>query len=623
MDRKTIRLTMAQALVKWLTAQFTEIDGSRVPLFAGVFGIFGHGNVTCLSEALESVQDQLPTWRGQNEQSMALAAIGFAKAKRRRQIMIATSSIGPGALNMVTAAGTAHANRLPVLLIAGDTFTNRLPDPVLQQVEHFNNPTVTVNDAFKAVTRYWDRITHPAQIIHSLPQALGAMLDPADCGPAFIALPQDTQELAFDYPVEFFEERVWSIPRPRPDRKAVANAAALLKTAKKPLIIAGGGVRYSGAEEAVARFAAARGIPVVETIAGKGGLTHHHPVHAGPIGIIGSTSANALAAEADVILAIGTRLQDFTTGSWTAFSRDARFISINAARFDALKHRALAVVGDALEGVDELDSALGAWKAPADHLPHAKALFAEWDALLDEHQTPTNAPVPTYAQVVNVVNRSAGETDTLIAAAGGIPGEVAKGWRVKAPNTFDLEFGFSCMGYEIAAGWGCAMAQEGPGAPGGTPIVMLGDGTYMMMNSDIYSTVLSGHKMIVVVCDNGGYAVISRLQQFKGVPGFNNLLKDCRITDPDNPLHVDFAAHAASMGAASRHCDSLADLQAALEWARGNDRTTVLSIATDAYAWVPGDADWDVGVPEISNRESVNKARESQIVIRAKQRVGV
>jgi 3D-(3,5/4)-trihydroxycyclohexane-1,2-dione acylhydrolase (decyclizing) len=623
MTARTIRLTMAQAVVRWLTAQMTEIDGQRVPLFAGVFGIFGHGNVTCLSEALEAVQDKLPTWRGQNEQSMALAAIGFAKAKRRRQIMIATSSIGPGALNMVTAAGTAHANRLPVLLIAGDTFTNRLPDPVLQQVEHYNNPTLTVNDAFKAVTRYWDRITHPAQIIQSLPQAVGAMLDPADCGPAFIGLPQDTQELAFDYPEEFFEERTWTIPRPRPDRKAVAEAAALLKTAKKPLIISGGGVRYSGAEEAVAKFAAERGIPVVETIAGKGGLTHNHPVHAGPIGIIGSTSANALAADADVILAIGTRLQDFTTGSWTAFARDARFISINAARFDALKHRALAVVSDALEGVAELDAELGTWKAPAGHLPHAKALFAEWDKLLDDHQTPTNAPIPTYAQVVNVVNKAAGENDTLIAAAGGIPGEVAKGWRVKAPNSFDLEFGFSCMGYEIAAGWGCAMAQSGPGALGGTPIVMLGDGTYMMMNSDIYSTVLSGHKMIVVVCDNGGYAVISRLQQFKGVPGFNNLLRDCRITDKANPLHVDFAKHAESMGAAARKCDSLADLEAALDWAKGNDRTTVISIVTDAYSWVPGDADWDVGVPEVSDRETVKKARESQIAIRAKQRVGV
>jgi 3D-(3,5/4)-trihydroxycyclohexane-1,2-dione acylhydrolase (decyclizing) len=552
-----------------------------------------------------------------------LAAIGFAKAKLRRQIMVATSSIGPGALNMVTAAGTAHANRLPLLLIAGDTFTNRLPDPVLQQVEHFGDPTVTVNDAFKAVTRYWDRITHPAQIISSLPQAAAAMLDPADCGPAFLALPQDTQEVAFDYPEVFFEPRTWAIPRPRPDRQKLAEAAALLKTAKKPILISGGGVRYSLAGNVVADFAVKRGIPIVETIAGKGAVTHYHPAHAGPIGIIGSTSANALAAEADVILAVGTRLQDFTTGSWTAFRSDARFISINAARFDAVKHRALAVVGDALETVTELDAELGAWRVDPAHMARAQMLFREWDALLESLQAPSNAPVPTYAQVVQAVNASAGDRDTLISAAGGLPGEVAKGWRVKAPNTFDLEFGFSCMGYEVAAGWGHAMANSGPGGLGGTPIVMVGDGTYLMMNSDIYSTVLSGHKMIVVVCDNGGFAVINRLQQFKGVPGFNNLLTDCRVQNRDNPLHVDFAKHAESMGAAARRCESLADLVAALEWAKGNDRTTVLSIASDAYSWVPGDADWDVGVPQVSSRETVRSARKQQDEIRAKQRIGV
>ena len=623
MAQATTRLTMVQAMVRWLTQQFTEIEGVRVPLFAGVFGIFGHGNVTCLSEALEAVQDRLPTWRGQNEQSMAHAAIGFAKAKRRRQIMIATSSIGPGALNMVTAAGTAHANRLPVLLIAGDTFANRLPDPVLQQVEHFGDPTVTANDAFKAVTRYWDRITHPAQILSSLPQAVAAMLDPADCGPAFLALPQDTQEVAFDYPEVFFEPRLWTIPRPRPDRQRLAEAAALLKTARKPLLIAGGGVRYSLAEGAVAEFAVKRGIPIVETIAGKGGVTHYHPAHAGPIGIIGSTSANALAAEADVILAVGTRLQDFTTGSWTAFSPGARFISINAARFDAVKHRALAVVGDALETVTELDAALGDWRADPGHMARARTLFKEWDALLDGLQAPGNVAPPTYAQVVHAVNEAAGERDTLITAAGGLPGEVTKGWRVKAPNSFDLEFGFSCMGYEIAAGWGHAMANAGPGGLGGTPIVMIGDGTYMMMNSDIYSTVLTGHKMIVVVCDNGGFAVIDRLQQFKGVPGFNNLLTDCRVQNPAAPLHVDFAKHAEAMGAAARHCESLADLVAALDWAKGTDRTAVLSIATDAHAWVPGDADWDVGVPEVSSRETVRQARRLQEEIRTKQRVGV
>ncbi|MBY5610480.1 3D-(3,5/4)-trihydroxycyclohexane-1,2-dione acylhydrolase (decyclizing) [Rhizobium leguminosarum] len=616
MSMKTVRLTMAQALVRYLCNQFMEIDGERLPLFAGVFGIFGHGNVTCLSEALEAVQDQLPTWRGQNEQSMALAAIAFAKAKRRRQLMIAATSIGPGATNMVTAAGTAHANRLPVLLIAGDTFANRIPDPVMQQVEHFNDPTVTVNDSFKPVTRYWDRIVLPEQIISSLPQAIAAMLDPADCGPAFIGLSQDTQEVAFDYPAAFFEPTVWSIPRPRADRRKLAEAVALLKSAKKPLIISGGGVHYSLAEEKVAEFAVKRGIPVVETIAGKGALTHNHPAHAGPIGIVGSTSANALAGEADVILAIGTRLQDFTTGSWTVFHQDAKFISINAARFDAVKHRALAVVGDALETVIELDAALGDWKADPELLAKAQSLFADWNKLLDQHQAVTNGPIPTYAQVIGIVNETATPNDTLIAAAGGTPGEVTKGWRVKNPNTFDCEFGFSCMGYEIAAGWGHAMAKAGDG----TPIVMIGDGTYMMMNSDIYSTVLSGHKMIVVVCDNGGYAVINRLQQFKGVPGFNNLIKDCRVKEP---FAVDFVKHAESMGALARRCDSLADLKTAMEWAQTTDRTTIITLVTDAYAWVPGDADWDVGVPEVSERESVQKARADQEKIRAKQRVGV
>lgn len=616
MTGHTVRLTMAQALVRYLCNQFTEIDGERVPLFAGVFGIFGHGNVTCLSEALEAVQDQLPTWRGQNEQSMALAAVAFAKAKKRRQIMVAASSIGPGATNMVTAAGVAHTNRLPVLLLAGDVFANRQPDPVMQQVEHFGDPTVTVNDSFKAVTRYWDRITLPGQIISSLPQAVAAMLDPANCGPAFLGLCQDTQEVAFDYPLAFFEPTVWSVPRPRPDRSKLAEAVALLKTAKKPLIIAGGGVAYSLAEDAVAKLAVERGIPIVETIAGKGTLTHDHSAHAGPIGIIGSTSANALAGEADVILAIGTRLMDFTTGSWTAFSREARFISINAARWDATKHRALAVVGDALATVDELSEALGEWKAPSSWLDNAKRLFGEWNALLDKHQTPTNAVIPTYAQVVATVHAGATAEDRLITAAGGLPGEVVKGWRIKNPGTFDCEFGFSCMGYELAAGWGNAMALNGKG----TPIVMIGDGTYLMMNSDIYSSVLSGHKMIVIVCDNGGYAVINRLQNFKGVPSFNNLIADSRVKEP---FSVDFAKHAESMGALARRCESLADLEAAMEWAQTTDRTTVITIVTDAFQWVPGDADWDVGVPEVSTRKSVQDARAKQLEIRSKQRVGV
>lgn len=610
-----VRCTMAQALVRYLCNQFTIIDGQRVPLFPGVFAIFGHGNVTCLSEALEAVQDKLPTWRGQNEQSMALAAIGFAKAKRRKQIMVATSSIGPGALNMITAAGVAHSNRLPILMLAGDTFVNRRPDPVMQQVEHYDNPTINVNDAFKAVTRYWDRIVHPEQIISSLPQAVATMLDPADCGPAFIALPQDIQEIAWDYPEAFFAETVHNIPRPRPDRSRLAEAVRLLKAAKRPLIIAGGGVRYSGAEQVVADFAAAHGIPLCETIAGKGGVVHNHPAHVGPIGIVGSTSANLMAAQADVVLAIGTRLMDFTTGSWTCFAPDAKFVSINTARWDATKHQALAVVGDAHDTVEELHAAVGGWKSSSDWMQRGQEEFAKWNALLDGYQKPTNAPVPTYAQVVGVVNQHAGERDLLIAAAGGLPGEVMKNWRVKTPHTFDCEFGFSCMGYEISAGWGAAMAD-----PTRTPIVMIGDGTYMMMNSDIYSSVLSGHKFILIVCDNGGYAVINRLQNAKGGASFNNLLKDCRVKEP---FSVDFVQHAQSMGALARSVTSLAELGEAVDWAKTTDRTTVITIVSDAFAWTPGDAWWDVGVPEVSAREAVREAAASQQEGRKKQRVGV
>ena len=612
---KTVRLTMAQALVRYLMNQKTEIDGKTVPLLPGVFAIFGHGNVTCLSEALEAVKDTFPTWRGQNEQSMALAAVGFAKAKRRRQIMVAASSIGPGAANMVTAAGVAMANRLPLLVLAGDVFASRRPDPVLQQVEHFHNPTTTVNDAFRAVTRYWDRITHPEQIISSLPQAVATMLDPADCGPAFIGLCQDTQELAFDYPEVFFEPRVHAIRRPRPDRQELRRAAELLKSAKKPLVIAGGGVRYSLAEDALADFAKRHGVPVAETIAGRGSFVHEHPLNVGPIGVIGAASANVLAGEADVIVAVGTRLQDFTTGSWSVFSPAARFISVNAARFDATKHRALSVVADAREAIAELGAALGDWKADEAWMLRAQAEYAHWNDMVAAATKPTNTDVPSYAQVVGAVNRVAGEKDLALTAAGGFPGELCKNWQVKSPGTFDCEFGFSCMGYEIAGAWGAKMADESRDV-----IAFIGDGSYLMMNSDIYSTVLTGHKLIVVLCDNGGFAVINRLQNFKGIPSFNNQIEDCKIK---NKIDVDFAAHAASMGAHTRTVESLTDLEDAVRWAKTTDRTTVIVIKTDAYTWTPGDAWWDVGVPEVSPRAEVNKARADHAEGRKKQRVGV
>jgi 3D-(3,5/4)-trihydroxycyclohexane-1,2-dione acylhydrolase (decyclizing) len=546
---------------------------------------------------------------------MALAAIGFAKAKRRRQVMVALSSIGPGATNMLTAAGTAMANRLPVLFLAGDVFANRRPDPVLQQVEHFNNPTTTVNDAFRAVTRYWDRITHPEQIISSLPQAVAVMLDPADCGPAFLGLCQDTQELAFDYPEAFFEPRVHHIRRPRPDKREITRAAELLRKAKKPLVIAGGGVRYSLAEGALAEFASRHGLPVAETIAGRATLGHGDPQNVGPIGVIGSASANILAGEADVVLAIGTRLQDFTTGSWSAFSPEARFVSINAARFDATKHRAFSVVADAHEAIVELGLELDTWRAEKSWMQRARDEYAHWNDMVAAATRPTNTNVPSYAQVVGAVNRMADDSDLALTAAGGFPGELCKNWQVKSPNTFDCEFGFSCMGYEISGAWGAKMADESRDV-----LCFIGDGSYLMQNSDIYSTVLTGHKLIVVLCDNGGFAVINRLQNFKGVPSFNNQIEDCRIK---NKVDVDFAAHAASMGALTRTVESLTDLEDAIRWAKTTDRTTVIVIKTDAYTWTPGDAWWDVGVPEVSAREAVNKARADHEEGRKKQRVGV
>lgn len=613
---KTVKLTMAQALVRFLMAQRTMVHGREAPLFAGLFGIFGHGNVTCLSEALEQVKDELPTWRGQNEQSMALAAIAYAKAMNRRQIMISLSSIGPGATNMVTAAAAAHANRLPILLLAGDVFASRVPDPVLQQVEDFSNPTTTVTDAFRPVSRYWDRITRPEQILQSLPQAVAVMLDPADCGPAFLALCQDTQGEAYDYPVRFFEPRIHEPRRPRPGRSEITQAAALLKNAKRPLIIAGGGVHYSEATAELASFAEKHGVPVTETIAGRGVLTHIHSMNAGPIGVIGSSSANALAADADVVIALGTRLQDFTTGSWSVFQQDdVRIVGINAARFDANKHLAHAVVGDAREAITELDAAIGTYKAPAVWTDKAKSLYADWNKTVDERTKPTNTDLPTYAQVVGSVNRKAGERDRVITAAGGLPGELTKNWKVKTPGTFDCEFGYSCMGYEIAGGWGAKMAR-----PDDEVIVMVGDGSYLMMNSDIYSSVLTGHKLIVVVCDNGGYAVINRLQNYKGVPSFNNMIKDSRHR---KLVMVDFAKHAESMGAKSEHVRSLGDLEAAIERAKRADTTTVIVIDTDAYSWTPGDAWWDVGVPEVSTSQKVRAARADHMAAKQKQRTGV
>ena len=613
---ETVRLTMAQALVRYLIAQRVDLDGTDAPLFPGVYAIFGHGNVTCLGQALEEARAELPTWRGQNEQGMALAAVGFAKATRRRQIMVATSSIGPGATNMVTAAGVAHSNRLPLLILAGDTFASRAPDPVLQQVEHFHDPSITVNDAFRPVTRYWDRIVRPEQLVHSLPHALAIMLDPGACGPAFLGLPQDIQAEAYDYPARFFERTVHRIARPRADREQLAAAVRALARAERPLIIAGGGVHYSFAEDELAAFALRHNVPVVETMAGKACLPAAHPMNAGPVGVTGCTLANALAAEADVVLAVGTRLADFTTGSWTLFHDErVRFVGINTAGFDAVKHLALAVVGDARETLTDLGAALAGWRGGDDWMQRASAETAQYHAYIDKIAAPdTDGGVPSYAQVVGAIDRAARPTDYALTAAGGFPGELNNGWRAKAANTFDCEYGFSCMGYEISGAWGAKMAM-----PEREVVVFVGDGSYLMMNSDLYSSVLSGHKLVVIVCDNGGFAVINRLQVNQGGRPFNNLIADANVHEL---VSVDFAAHAAAMGCQSETVATIADLDAAFVRARASTRTYVIALRTRPDAWTEGGAFWEVGVPEVSGRAEVRTARAAMDEGKAAQRVG-
>ena len=620
---KTIRLTTAQALVKYLVAQRILINGREEKLFPGVLAIFGHGNVTSLGVALDEERKNIRTWRGQNEQGMALAAVGFAKAKRRQQIMVASSSIGPGALNMVTAAGVAYVDRLPVLFLSGDTFVHRIPDPVLQQGESFIDPSITVNDAFKPVVRYWDRIIAPQQLLHSLPHAVSTMLDPATCGPAFIGLPQDVQAESFDYPEVFFEKVVHTIVRPRADATELKNAINALKSAKRPLIIAGGGVHYSLAEKELADFATKHNIPVVETVAGKASLLASHPLNAGPVGVTGCESANNLAAQADVVVALGTRLQDFTTGSWTIFSNEqTKFIGVNTVRFDAIKHRSLPVVGDARETLADLAAQLGNWRSDDSWSKFAQQEVAGYHKYIDSIAAKNIAvntaanlgQLATYAQVVGVVDRAAQPNDYVLTAAGGFPGELNNGWRAKSLDSFDCEYGFSCMGYELSGAWGAKMAM-----PEREVISFVGDGSYMMMNSDIYSSVLYGHKLIVIVCDNGGYAVINRLQVNQGGVPFNNQLADC---EAENLVYVDFAQHAASMGAISETVGSIDELETAFARARKSDRTHVIVIKTSPNDWTEGGSFWEVGVPTTSHRPQVIKAGEIMRDGKKQQRIG-
>ncbi|MFT7252808.1 MAG: 3D-(3,5/4)-trihydroxycyclohexane-1,2-dione acylhydrolase (decyclizing) [Paracoccaceae bacterium] len=621
MHDDTVRLTTAQAIIRYLSNQFIEIDGQEWRLCGGGFGIFGHGNVTCLGEALYDARAELPLYRGQNEQSMGFAAAGYSKQWLRRRFMFCTASAGPGTANLLTAAALAHANRLPMLMLCGDTFLTRLPDPVLQQLEHFGNPALGLNDAFKAVSRFWDRITHPAQIIQSLPAALATMLDPADCGPAFIGLPQDVQGWSYDYPTAFFDKRVHRIRRAVPDAVELRQAAAILVNAERPILIAGGGVQYSGAAAELLAFAEAHQIPVVETIAGRANMLSTHPLNIGPIGVTGSDSANAIAADADVIFAVGTRLQDFTTGSWTAFSKEARLVTLNAARHDAAKHLSTTVVGDAKVGLTALSTQMAGYMTPADWTAQAQKYRKDWDVYVAGNVAHGNRP-NSYAQAIGVVNELCDPRDRIVAAAGGLPAEVTANWRTLDIGTVDVEFGFSCMGYEISGAWGARIAQSEREADKDT-IVFIGDGSYLLMNSDIYSSVLSQKKLIILVLDNGGFAVINKLQNNTGNESFNNLIADSP-TIPE-AFAVDFEAHAASMGAISVTVANPAELADAFVHAKASAKTYVICMKVDAYeGWTEqGHTWWEVGTPDVTKNPKVAAAHKEIEASRSKQRKGI
>ena len=622
MTDDTIKLTTAQAIVGWLSSQFIKIDGKEERLCGGGFGIFGHGNVTCLGEALYNHKEELPLYRGQNEQSMGFAAAGYSKYWLRKRFMFCTASAGPGTANLLTAAGLAHTNRLPMLLLCGDTFITRLPDPVLQQIENFSDPTYGVNDAFKPVTRYWDRITHPAQVLQTLPAAIATMLDPADCGPAFIALPQDVQGWAFDYPKSFFDRRMHQVRRQSPDIDEISSAAELLMSAKRPIIIAGGGVQYSGAVSELTNFAKIHNIPIVETIAGRANLLDSNPLNIGPIGVTGSNSANTIANKADLIIAVGTRLQDFTTGSWTVFSMDSKFISINAARHDATKHLSLPIVGDAKLALKTLSKACSGFKASYEWMSFAQDERRKWNAYVSDNISVVNNRPNSYAQAIGVVNAICDKRDRIVAAAGGLPAEVTANWRTLDIGTVDVEFGFSCMGYEIAGAWGAKIAQS-QNEPEKDTISFCGDGSYLMLNSDIYSSVLSNKKLIIILLDNGGFAVINKLQNNTGNESFNNLISDCPTIN--EPFNVDFEAHATSMGAMAETVSNPHELADAFHRAKASDRTYVIVMKVDPYeGWTnEGHAWWEVGTPQVANSDKVYDAHINWEKTRKRQRRGV
>ncbi|WP_312409098.1 3D-(3,5/4)-trihydroxycyclohexane-1,2-dione acylhydrolase (decyclizing) [Comamonas sp.] len=606
--RKTQRITMAQALVRHLSALRIEMaDGSLQAYVGGVFSIFGHGNVAGLGEALAAERHTLPTLRAHNEQGMAHAAVAYAKAQFRQRIMAVTTSIGPGATNLVTSAALAHINRLPVLLLPGDTFASRAPDPVLQQLEDFSHGDLSVNDCLRPVTRYFDRIMRPEQLLVALPRAIQTMVDPASCGPVCLTLPQDVQTQAFDCPEAFLYPDTLRVRRPSADGEELARAATLLRNAQRPLLVIGGGVLYSQAWETLRAFVEEHGVPIAETQAGKGSLPWAHPLNLGAIGVTGSPAANHLAREADLVFAIGTRLQDFTTGSHSLWGQ-VPVVSLNIHPFDAGKRGCTALVADARKGLEQLRPALVGWRAEPEWTARARDLSACWAARVTElTTTPLSSGQPYDAEVIGAVQASAHDSatnDIAVCAAGTLPAELHKLWRSSAPGGYHVEYGYSTMGYEIAGGLGAKLAH-----PDKELIVMVGDGSYMMMNSEIATSVLLGRKLIVVVLDNRGFGCIHRLQRASGSPLFNNMLDDC-IAEGGKASAIDFAAHARSMGAHAVHVANIDALRQALEAARAASSTHVIVINTTAErSTADGGCWWEVAIPEVSACADVSRAR--------------
>lgn len=614
---KTVRLTMAQALVGHLAALRIELDdGSLLPYCAGVWAIYGHGNVAGLGEALAQHRARLPVLRAHNEQAMAHAAVAFAKANFRQRVMAVTTSIGPGATNLLTAAALAHVNRLPVLLLPGDVFASRAPDPVLQQLEAFGAGDLSANDAFRPLVRYFDRLTRPEQILDALPRALQVMTDPATCGPVCLALPQDVQTMAFDCPASFLEPPPLHIRRPVPDARELATANDLLTGSRRPLVVAGGGVLYSRAGASLAAWATAHGVPVAETQAGKGSLAWDHPLNVGAIGVTGSPAANALAAEADLVIAIGTRLQDFSTASRTLWPQ-ARLLSLNVQALDAAKGQGHALVADARVVLAGLRP--GSWRADAAWTSRAQQLAAQWNARVTEltRAAPPAGTLPYDAEVIGAVRDSAADSDRrdiVVCAAGTLPAELHKLWRSAHAGGYHMEYGYSCMGYEIAGGLGVKLAR-----PECEVMVMVGDGSYLMLNSEIATSVMLGLKLIVVVLDNRGFGCIQRLQLASGSERHNNLLEDS-VREGGRDVRIDFAAHAASLGAQAVKVASVAELKGAMQSARAATGTQVVVIETSPWRTTEeGGAWWEVAVPEVSPRAEVRQAREQYEAGKRKQ----